>query len=378
MNAPFLKQQPYLVGFLLLALFAAGCGRGNPNAGGGQMPPQPVDIVIVHSRPMAVTTEYPGRIDPVRIANVNARVDGVVLKQEFVQGSKVTNGQVLYQIDPAPYQAALDSARAGFVQANLLAKRYKPLVGINAVSKQNYDNAVSAAAQAMASVKTAAITLGYCTVTAPISGRIGVALVTEGTLVSQSAATPMAVIQQLNPIYFDLTEPSEEVLKLEKQFKAGRLEKVSTGEPMVTLELPDGSTYPFAGKLLFQDITVDPSSGMVTLRSEFPNPDNWLLPGMFAVGKLEQALSPNTILVPQQCIIIEPNGSASVMVVTSANTVVAQPVQIGAAVGTDWIVTSGLKSGDRVVFNGLQKVQPGMPVAPTPVTPPDVSSNTPQ
>ncbi len=377
MNARFLKQPCRFrnIGLIFLALLAAGCHRGP--GGYPQMPPPQVDVFTVQPQSLPITTELPGRIEPVRIANVNARVDGVVLKREFEQGANVTNGQVLYQIDPAPYQAALDSAKASLIQAQALADRYKPLVGINAVSKQNYDNAVSAAAQARASQDIAAINLGYCTVTAPISGRIGPALVTEGTLVNQAAATEMAVIQQMDPIYFDFTESSAEVLKLRQQLQAGQLERLSSGEPKVTLELPDGTVYPQEGKLLFTDISVDPSSGMVTLRAEFSNPDGLLLPGLFAVGKLEQAIAPETILVPQQAVVIEPNGSASVMLVTAENKVEPQPVQIGAAVGTDWVVESGLKTGDRVIVNGLQKAMPGMAVQPLPWQPAGKSSNPP-
>lgn len=341
------------------------------------MPPPEVDVITVQPKPLALTTELPGRIDPVRIAQVTARVDGIVLRQEFQQGSAVTNGQVLYQIDPAPYKAALDSAKAGFNQAQLLVQRYQPLVGINAVSRQNYDSAVSAAAQAQASREIAAINLGYCTVIAPISGRIGAALVTEGALVSQSAATPMALIQQMDPIYFDFTESSAEVLKLREEMQAGQLQSLPSGEAKVTLELPDGTTYSHEGKLLFQDITVDPTSGMVTVRAEFPNPDGLLLPGMFAVGRLEQGVVSQTILVPQPGVIIGPDGSASVMLVTSTNSVVPQSVKLGAAVGADWIVVSGLKTGDQVIVNGLQKAQPGMQVQPMPVQPPDENSNLP-
>jgi membrane fusion protein, multidrug efflux system len=351
--------------FLLMVLAVAGCGRGQQ--GNFQPPPPTVNVITVQPQTLPITTELPGRIDPERIAQVNARVDGNVLSRDFEQGSLVTNGQVLYQIDPAPYQATLDSAKANLNQAKLLAERYKPLVSINAVSKQNYDNAVSAADQAKASMEIAAINLGYCTVTAPITGRIGVALVTEGALVSQSGATPMAIIQQMDPIYFDFTESSADVLKLRKELDLGQLQSTSTGEPKVSLELGDGSMYPHDGKLLFQDITVDPSSGMVTLRAEFPNPDGWLLPGMFGVGKLEQAVAPGTLLVPQTGVVIGPNGSATVMLVTSTNSVAPQPVQIGDAVGSDWVVQSGLKAGDRVIVEGLQKAAPGATVTPVPV-----------
>src|SRR5215469_15996032 len=290
MNAPpKYRFRHFNAVFLLALLAAAGCHRGP--AGQFQMPPPPVDVITIKSQPLSITTELPGRIDPVRTAQVNARVDGIVLDREFEQGSEVTNGQVLYEIDPAPYQATVDSANASLNQAELLAERYKPLVGINAVSKQNYDNAVAAAAQARASLEIAQINLGYCTVTAPISGRIGPALVTEGALVSQTAATQMALVQQMDPIYFDFTESSADVLRLRKELEAGRLKEASSGEPTVTLQLPDGTTYPHDGKLLFQDVTVDPSSGMVTLRAEFPNPDSILLPGMFAVCKVDEGIA---------------------------------------------------------------------------------------
>lgn len=338
------------------------------------MPPPLVNVFTVEPAPLPITTEFPGRIDCIRIAPVLARVDGIVLKQEFEQGSTVTNGQVIYQIDPAPYQATVDSDEANLMQAQALADRYKPLVSINAVSKQNYDNAVSAAKEAKAALEIAQINLGYCSVTAPITGRIGAAIVTEGALVSQSAATQMALISQMDPIYFDFTEPSVEVLKLQKELAAGELKQLPSGEPKVTLELPDGTMYPHDGKLLFQDVTVDPSSGMVTVRAEFPNPEGWLLPGMFIVGKLEQAIKPETILVPQPGVVIQPDGSASVMLVNTTNVAVSQPIQLGAAVGTNWVVQSGLKAGDRIIIAGLQKAMPGMPVMPVPV---NESSNTP-
>ncbi len=362
-----------------LALLAlAGCGH--KPAPSGAMPPPAVGVVTLAPQSLSLTNELPGRLDPVRVAQVRARVDGIVLKREFVQGTNVVAGEVLYRIDPAPYQAALDNAKASvaqaeanLTQADLLAERYKPLVGINAVSKQSYDNAVAAAAQAKASLaaaraaqEIATINLGYCTVTAPIAGRIGPALVTEGALVNQVTATEMAVIQQMDPIYFDFTESSAEVLKLRRELAAGQLKSLPSGEAQVTLTLPDGSAYPHPGRLLFADITVDTTSGMITLRAEFPNPEGLLLPGMFAVGRLEQAVAPQSLLVPQPAVIIGPDGSASVMLVTPADEVQIQPVQIGAAVGSNWMVGSGLKAGDRVIVEGLQKVRPGMKVKPVP------------
>ena len=364
----------------LLGVLLAGCGRPQ---GGFQMPPPEVGVVTLKPESVALTTELPGRIDPVRVAQVRARVDGIVLHRDFQEGSDVTAGQELYQIDPAPFQAVYDSAKAALAkaeannkQAQLLADRYQPLVGINAVSKQDYDNAVSAAAQASADVlgakaalDTAKINLGYTTVTAPIDGRIGAALVTEGALVSQSGATEMAVVQQLDPIYCDFTESSTELLRLQRQFEQGALKSVGTGEAKVTLLLDDGTAYVHPGKLLFSDVTVDPSSGMVQLRAEFPNPDHLLLPGMFARGVLEQAVDSQAITVLQRGVNVGPNGVATAMVVGPDSKVQLRTLQIGQAIGTKWVVTSGLNAGDQVIVQGSLKVQPGMPVKPVPFDP---------
>jgi len=349
----------------LTALAPAGCGR-KQSGGAFNLPPPEVGVVTIMPEPAALTTELPGRIDPVRVAQVRARVDGIVLHRYFREGTDVTNGAVLYEIDPAPYKAALDSANAALMQAQSLAKRYQPLVAINAVSKQDYDNAVSAAAQAEASQEIAAINLGYCTVTAPIDGRVGAALVTEGALVSAAGATEMALVTQLDPIYCDFTESSTELLRLRREMDNGTLKMVAPGEARVTLLLDDGSTYSQPGKLLFSDITVDPTSGMVTLRAEFPNPDHLLLPGMFARGMLEQAVQSQAITVPQLGVSIGPNGVATVMVVGADGKVEARVVKIGRAIGNKWIVTDGLKAGEQVIVDGLQKAMPGMPVKAVP------------
>jgi len=345
-------------------LIFTACGGRPP--GGFQMPPPEVGVVTVTPEPVALTTELPGRINPVRVAQVRARVDGIVLHRYFREGADVTNGEVLYQIDPAPYQAALDSANATLTQAEQLAERYEPLVSINAVSKQDYDNAVSAAAQAKATQEIAAINLGYCTVTAPIDGRVGAALVTEGALVSAAAATEMALVTQLDPIYCDFTESSTELLRLRREMENGTLKTVAPGEAKITLLLDDGTAYSQPGKLLFSDVTVDPTSGMVTLRAEFPNADHLLLPGMFARGVLERAVENRAITVPQRGVNIGPNGVATVMVVLADGKVEARVIKIGQAVGNKWIVTDGLKAGEQVVVEGLQKAMPGMPVKAVP------------
>jgi len=257
-----------------------------------------VETVATESLP--VTTELPGRIDPIRTSEVRARVAGILLKEVYREGSDVKAGDVLFQIDPAPLQAIYDGAQAALAkaQANLLqtqaqADRDAVLIKIHAVSQLDYETAVSAAAQANADVlaakaalETAGLNLGYATVTAPISGRIGKALATEGALVGQSEVTELALIQQLDPIYFDFTQSSVDILRLRKQLESGQFKSIEPGTAKITLLLEDGSVYPLEGKLLFSDITVDPTTGMVTLRAEFPNPDGLLLPGMFARGKL--------------------------------------------------------------------------------------------
>jgi len=350
------------ISLLLVAL--AGCGRAPAQS--GAMPPPEVGVVTLAPESVSLTTELPGRIDPVRVAQVRARVDGIVLHRNFREGDDVTNGEVLYEIDPAPYKAAFDSANASQMQAQQLVERYQPLVGINAVSKQDYDNAVSAAAQTKAAQEIATVNFGYCTVTAPISGHIGAALVTEGALVSQSAATEMAVVTQLDPIYCDFTESSTELLRLKRELGDGTLKTAASGEAKVTLLLDDGTTYSQAGKLLFSDVTVDPTSGMVTLRAEFPNPDHLLLPGLFARGELEQAVNSQAITVPQRGVSVGAGGIATVMVVGADGKVEPTRVKLGQAVGTKWIITDGLKAGESVIVEGLQKVQPGMPVKAVP------------
>jgi len=361
------KQRPLWV---LIAsasvLVLAGCSRNQGGPGGFQMPPPVVGVVTITPEPVPLTTELPGRIDPVRVAQVRARVDGIVLHRYFPEGADVTNGEALYQIDPAPYQAQLDSAKANLMQAQSLAERYQPLVAINAVSKQDYDNAVSAAAQAKAAEEIAAINLGYTDVTSPLDGRVGAALVTEGALVSAAGATEMALVTQLDPIYCDFSESSTELLRLRREMDSGTLKTVAPGEAKVTLLLDDGTTYSQPGKLLFSDITVDPTSGMVTLRAEFPNPDHLLLPGMFARGVLEQAVQSQAITVPQLGVSIGPNGVATVMVVSPDSKVEVRVVKIGQAIGNKWIVTDGLKAGEQVIVEGLQKAMPGMPVKSVP------------
>lgn len=386
MKATFPARRPFAgkCGIFLLsaALLASGCHR-NQQSGGPQMPPPEVGVVTVAAGSVPVTTELPGRIDAVRTSQVRARVAGILLKEVYREGSDVKAGDVLFQIDPAPLQASYDSAQAAVAKAEANVKqtqaqadRDQVLVGIHAVSRQDYDNAVSAAAQANADVlaaraalETANLNLGYATVTAPISGRIGKALVTEGALVGQNEATELAVIQQLDPIYVDFTQSSVDVLRLRKQLENGQLKSIEPGAAKVTLLLEDGSVYPQPGKLLFSDVTVDPSTGMITLRAEFPNPDGWLLPGTFARGRLEQAVNNEAITVSQRAVVHGADGGTTVFVVTPDNKVEVRPVKAETAVGDQWIVTEGLKAGERVIAEGLQLAQAGATVKPVPFVP---------
>ena len=363
----------------VMAIFA-GCGqKPNAQAGAGGMPPGEVGVITIAPERISISNELPGRLEATRIAEVRARVAGIILKRSFREGSEVKAGDVLYRIDPATFQAAYDSAQATLAktqatltQSTLKAQRYKPLVEVNAVSKQEYDDAVAAQKQAeadvaaaKASVQTAGLSLGYATVTAPISGRIGRALVTEGALVGQGESTQLAVVQQLDPIYVNLTQSSTDLLKLQQAMANGQLKTVGKDKAKVTLVTEDGRAYPLPGKLLFSDVSVDANTGAVTLRAEFPNPNRTLLPGMFVRAQLEQAVNEQAIVVPQQAVLRDMNGS-TVLVVGEDNKVAARSVQTGAAQGNNWIVTEGLKAGDRVIVEGLQKTKPGAPVKAVP------------
>jgi len=366
----------------VMAAFA-GCGQ-KPNAqAAGGMPPSEVAVVTIAPERITIANELPGRLEATRIAQVRARVAGIVLKRTFREGSEVKAGEVLFKIDPAPFKAAYDSSAAALAraqatqtQATLKVQRYKPLVEVNAISKQDYDDAFAAQKQADADVasskaalQTAALNLGYATVTSPISGRIGRALVTEGALVGQSDVTQLATVQQLDPIYVNLTQSSNDLLQLQQAMATGQLKTVGKDKAKVTLVTDDGRPYPLPGKLLFSDITVDSTTGAITIRAEFPNPNRTLLPGMYVRAKLEQAVNEAAIVVPQQAVMRDLNGS-SVLVVDADNKVAARPVKTGAAQGDSWIVTDGLKAGDRVIVEGLQKTKPGAPVKPVPWTGP--------
>ncbi|WP_338765717.1 efflux RND transporter periplasmic adaptor subunit [Massilia sp. METH4] len=373
------RRTPVAVAVLSLSLLAA-CGKKEeaPPA----PPPPTVSVITVSPAAVPVTDELPGRVEAFRVAQVRARTPGIVLKRVFEEGSDVKAGQVLFRIDPAEFQAgfasaeaAVQKAEANLAQANLREKRYKPLLAAQAVSQQEYDDAVTAQKQAAADLatakaarQTAGLTLGYATVTAPISGRVGRALVTEGALVGQGEATPMALVQQLDPIYVTVTQSSTELQQLRQALASGRLKSVGKDEARVTLLLETGEEYSASGKLLFSDASVDESTGTVSLRAQFPNPKRALLPGMYVRARLEQGIAEAAITVPQQAIVRGAEGS-SVMIVGADNKVVAQPVKAEASTGDKWIVSEGLKGGERIIVEGFQKAKPGAPVAPQPWQP---------
>ena len=370
-----------LLATLLLAFAVTGCQEG-PH----QMPARPpaqVDVVTLVQQPVTLTTELPGRTSPYRIAEIRPQVSGVVQKRMFVEGGDVQAGQQLYQIDPAPYQAAYDSAEAQLAHANAemasakaLLDRYQDLKGTNAVSKQDFDNASATALQAQAdiesgqaAVETARINLVYTKVLSPITGRTGRS-VTEGGLVTANQTAVLVTVQQLDPIYVDIPQSTALLLRLRRELSSGQIKTIGDNQAPVTLTLEDGSSYEEQGKLQFSETTVDPSTGSVILRAEFPNPNKLLLPGMFVTAHLQEGVSEAAILVPQQGVTHNPTGDPTALVVDKDNKVELRVIKTSRAIGTSWLVTDGLHAGDRVIVDGLQKAQPGAIVAPTDVTPP--------
>jgi membrane fusion protein, multidrug efflux system len=329
-------------------------------------PPPPVAVKVVTLAPHSVslTTDLPGRTVPYRVADIRPQVSGVVLKRMFIEGSDVKEGQQLYQIDPALYQAAYDSAAATAESARLQAERYKPLAEANAVSKQDYDNAVAAAAQNKASAETAHINLVYTKLLSPISGRTGRSSVTEGALVTANQATALATVQQLDPIYVDVTQPSAVLLRLKRELAAGQLAQAGANQAEVHLMLEDGSTYKSVGKMQFAEVQVDQTTGSVTLRALFPNPDKLLLPGMFVQEQIEEGSRTDALLVPQVAVTHNQKGDPTALVVNGENKVELRTLVTERAIGDKWLVTDGLKAGDRVIVEGIQFAKPGSEVKP--------------
>ncbi|KND56680.1 Membrane fusion protein of RND family multidrug efflux pump [Candidatus Paraburkholderia kirkii] len=337
-----------------------------------------VGIVTVQPTSVPVVVDLPGRTSAYLVAQVRARVDGIVLRREFTEGAEVKSGQRLYKIDPAPYIAALNNAKASLAKAqanvasqNALVARYKVLVAANAVSKQDYDNAVAAQGQAVAdvaagkaAVDTAQINLGYTDVVSPITGRTGISQVTPGAYVQASQATLMTTVQQLDPIYVDLTQSSVEGLKLRRQIQEGRLQTEGIHAAKVALVLEDGRTYTEQGKLQFSDVSVDQSTGSVTVRAIFENKDRVLLPGMFVRARIQEGMNDHALVVPQIGVTHDQKGQPTALVVGKDDKVELRQLVTGGTNGNNWVVDSGLNPGDRVIVNGVEKAKPGMQVKP--------------
>ncbi|KAB0548768.1 MexC family multidrug efflux RND transporter periplasmic adaptor subunit [Pseudomonas argentinensis] len=358
---------------LSIVIGLAGCDRGEQ--GWGEAPPREVDVLTVKTEPFTVVAELPGRIEPVRVAEVRARVAGIVLKRTFEEGADVKAGDLLFQIDPAPFKAALSRAEAELAradaqlfQAQATVKRYEPLVKINAVSQQDFDvaRATLRSAQAdkrsaQANVETAKLDLGYAQVRAPIAGRIGRAQVTEGALVGQGETTLLARIQQLDPVYADFSQPAADALRLRAAIADGKVS--GDGDKTLSLRV-DGTDIESKGTLLFTDISVDRSTGQIALRGRFDNPQGVLLPGMYVRVSTPQGLDQNAILVPQRAVQRSADGKASVMLLGADDTVEARPVTTGTMQGARWQITDGLKAGDQVITSSLSAIRPGAKVVP--------------
>jgi membrane fusion protein (multidrug efflux system) len=376
MQATFRNRSGVVIVILAVGLSLAGCSKPKPAA----PPPGPpeVGIIVVKPEKASLTTELSGRTVPHLTAEVRPQVSGIIKKRLFTEGSDVKAGQVLYQIDPATYQAAFASARASearveasLVSVRLTEGRYRDLVKIKAVSQQDYDNASAALKQveadlafAQAAVETARINLAYTRVAAPISGRIGRSAVTDGALVTANQPAALATVQQLDSMYVDVTQSTADLLKLKQNLANGVMKKSASAQ--VKLLLEDGSKYPLPGTLKFSEVTVDQSTGSVTLRAVFPNPNQTLLPGMFVRAILEEGVDENAILIPQRGVTRNPKGDALVMVVGAEEKVEPRPIKVVRTVGDSWLVSDGLKAGDRVILEGLQKARPGTPVKAVP------------
>ncbi len=325
-------------------------------------PPPKVGIVTLQAQAFTLTSELPGRTSAYRIAEVRPQVNGIILKRLFTEGREVKAGEQLYQIDPALYAATLKSAQATLQSSQSLADRYKQLVDEQAVSRQEFDEARAKQLEAEAALQTASINLRYTKVLAPIAGRIGRSAVSEGALVSDGQSNAMAVIQQLDPIYVDVTQSSLEILKLRNDLASGRLQKAGNNAATVKLLLEDGSEYPQAGKLEFSEVSVDPGTGSVTLRAVFPNPKHDLLPGMFVHAQLQAGVSAQAILAPQVGVTRNLQGKPTALVVNQNNQVELRELQAERTTGNAWLINQGLQAGDRLIVEGLQFVKPGISV----------------
>lgn len=366
-----------MTALLLISLLMSGCERTHRNT----RPPRTPEVAVMTVRPerLALTTELPGRTAPFRIAEIRPQVSGLILKRPFREGSDVKAGDLLYLIDPAPFKAALENARASLAKAEaslpplrLKEKRFRELLSSRAVSRQDYDDAAAALKQAMADIKywkaqvqTALINLAYTEITAPISGRIGRSFVTEGAIVTAYQSQALAIIQQLDPIYVDVPRSTTELLRLRQQMGKD-LQSDKGKRTRVRLNLEDGRVYPLEGTLQFQDVSVDPTTGSVILRMVFPNPQGILLPEMFVRARVSEGVNERAMLIPQQAVSRTPSGDPMVFTVDAESRAAIKMITLGRAVGSRWLVSSGLAPGDRVIVEGLQFVRPGMTVRVVP------------
>jgi len=374
LRAKLIVRSIFLSAVLSGGLLLSGCDR-RPQA----QPPPPVPevaVVTVQQQKVVLTTELPGRTSAYRIAEIRPQVNGLIQKRLFTEGSDVQAGQELYQIDPAPFQAALNNAKAALGRAEamlpairLKAERFKEAVVDRAVSQQALDDANAALQQAAAdalywraTVETASINLAYARIVSPISGRIGRSNVTDGAIVTAYQPVPLATIQQLDPIYVDVPQSTTELLRLQRRLKEKSLNRDGNDQNKVQLKLEDGTLYPLEGTLQFRDISVDPTTGSVILRAVFPNPDGVLLPGMFVRGVAKEGVNAQAILIPQQAVSRDPRGNPMAMVVETDGKVGMRMLELDRAIGDQWLVSTGLAPGDRVIMEGVQRVRPGAAV----------------
>ena len=361
------------------ALTLAGCDR-KPAAQIVPPPPQ-AGYIVIKPAPVTLTTELPGRTTAFLTADVRPQVSGLINKRIFTEGADVQAGDQLYQIDPATYQATYDSAvatlahnRAALLSAQAKSGRYKPLAAAQAVSKQDYDDAVAATGEAAADIATAQaaieqakINLLYTKVAAPIAGRIGRSSVTPGALVTADQTTALATVTQLDPIYVDVTQPATTLLRLRQELAAGKLAKAGPNQAQVQLVLEDGTKYPTPGTLQFSEVTVDPSTGTVLLRAIFPNPDHFLLPGLYVRAELQEGVNDQALLVPQSAVSHNTHGDPTVLIVGADNKAALKIIQTSRTLGADWVVNSGIAPGDKIIVDNLQKIRPGASVTPVEV-----------
>jgi membrane fusion protein (multidrug efflux system) len=346
---------------IMAAAVLAACGRPQPP----QMTPT-AGFIVVKEQPVQLIAELPGRTSPTAVSEVRPQVNGMIKARLFVEGSTVKVGQPLYQIDPAPYQAAYDSAAATLSSAKVKATRFAELLKANAIAPQDNDDAQAAYKLALANTETARINLAYTRIIAPINGRIGASTVTVGALVTANQTNTLDTISTLDPIYVDINQSSSELLALRHAAEKGQINRDGPLSAEVTVTLEDGTPYPLKGKLEFTDVTVDPSTGAVQLRALFPNPNGVLLPGLYVRATINEGVDPHGILVPQLAVGRDPKGEPTVLVLDDQNTARLRPIKTARAIGGDWQVTDGLKAGDKVIVQGLQSIRPDMKVMPKP------------